>query len=155
MNSYILFVYGDFNDHHDVEYFCLEHIGGSKHIDEIKHVICSTNNIILFFDSSSAISTLNDELTELLKIDHVTFYFGFQKKDLLMLNIPEKYNEMIFKPQRRNSQNVEKNTNRKLELDTILDKIRDKGIESLTKKEKNFLDNFKIGFFLLIINVVW
>lgn len=144
MNSYILFVYGDFSDHHDVEFFCLEHIGKSQYIDEIKHVICSTNNLILFFDSNKDIPILTKELSELLKDEHVTFYFGFQKKDLLMVNIPGKYNEMIFKPKRKNTHIVEKNTNSNLDLDTILDKISIKGIDSLTKKEKNFLDNFKI-----------
>jgi hypothetical protein len=36
----------------------------------------------------------------------------------------------------------DKNSNPSMDLDDLLDKIEQMGIESLTPEEKNFLDNF-------------
>jgi len=50
MNTYILFLYGSFEDREDIEFFCSE-IFPSESIISIKYIIENNQNIIVIFDS--------------------------------------------------------------------------------------------------------
>ena len=54
-------------------------------------------------------------------------------------HLPKSYNDFIFKY--KEIKPTISNTET-LDLDDILDKIKKQGIKSLTKEEKNYLDNF-------------
>ena len=71
--------------------------------------------------------------------DNVNYYFLFEKEGLVSAHLPKSYNDFIFKYKEITPTISDVTT---FELDDILDKIKKQGIKSLTKEEKNFLDNF-------------
>jgi hypothetical protein len=141
LGGYILFIFGDFEDYDDIEFFCLNILGDSPKVKEVKYIFQNLNNLIVILESDSDKEILTTELNELLKNDHVNFYFVFELKDIFMVNIPEKIKDIVFKPVKFL---IEKNSATQiLDLDIILEKIQNFGLSSLTEDEKNFLDNFK------------
>jgi predicted metal-dependent TIM-barrel fold hydrolase len=144
MKSYILFIYGAFEDHEDLEFFCLEHF---TQVSEsgVKYVIESLGNCIIIFDSDKDKETLIEDLKKLLDLEHIRFYFIFEKENVFWAEIPEALREFIFKPQNSSHDAFKvsiRKLNKKFELDDILEKIQDQGMESLTEDEKKFLDEF-------------
>ena len=150
MKSYLLFIYGVFDDEQDIEFFCLEILGRSPFIWSVKYVIENNQNIIIMFDSNEGHGVLSEEIHTLSKNDSVKFYFLVEKTSLVSVFLPETINDFIFKPSSSDPLMIkiqyEKHTEVKrsdLELDDVLDKIDLYGIESLTPEEKKFLDNFE------------
>lgn len=143
MTSYILFVFADFEDHEDIEYFCTEHFINISEVG-VKYVIENTGNCIIIFDTEKTKSELHESITELLKLDHIRFYFLFERSSILSASLPESLKDFIFKPVEADSLKLEilRNPSTALDLDDILDKIETYGIGSLTDEEKNFLDEF-------------
>jgi hypothetical protein len=144
MKSYILFIYGAFEDHEDLEFFCMEHF---TQVSEsgVKYVIESLGNCIIIFDSEKDKETLIDDLKKLLDLEHIKFYFIFEKENVFWAEIPEALREFIFKPQNSSHDAFKvsiRKLDRKFELDDILEKIQDQGMDSLTEDEKKFLDGF-------------
>lgn len=139
MNTYIIFLFGDFDDFQDMEFFCLNILGDSKKVNEVKYIIQNLNNIIVILDSESDKNSLSEELSELLENPNVNFYFVFERKNIFMVNLPEKMNDIIFKPAK---ELIKVNKKEKFDLDDILDKIKNDGLDSLSTEEKKFLDNF-------------
>lgn len=80
-----------------------------------------------------------------MDIEHIKFYFLFEKESVYCAEIPEALRDFMFKPQ-ESSHDAFKITIRKLDkkhdLDEILEKIQDQGMDSLTEDEKKFLDEF-------------
>lgn len=144
MKSYILFIYAAFEDHEDLEFFCMEHF---TQVSEggIKYVIESLGNCIIIFDTEKDKETLISDLKKTLDIEHIKFYFIFEKDSVFWAEIPEALRQFMFKPQEV-SHDAFKITIRKLDknydLDEILEKIQDLGMGSLTEDEKKFLDEF-------------
>lgn len=149
MNSFIIFIFADFDDHEDVEFFCTEVFGSNPNLTSIKYVIeTNTNNIIIIFDSEYDYKTLANELHEHLKNENIKFYFVFEKSSLITAHLPEQLKDMMFKLNPTEDAtmmtldfNVKKD--KPMDLDELLDKIDILGIDSLTPEEKNFLDNFE------------
>jgi predicted metal-dependent TIM-barrel fold hydrolase len=144
MKSYILFIYGAFEDHEDLEFFCLEHF---TQVSEsgVKYVIESLGNCIIIFDSDKDKETLIEDLKKLLDLEHIRFYFIFEKENVFWAEIPEALREFIFKPQNHSHDAFKvsiRKLNKKFDLDDILEKIQDQGMDSLTEDEKKFLDEF-------------
>jgi hypothetical protein len=146
MKTYLLFIFGTFEDHQDIEYFCMDILGSSKIIGSLRYVIENNNNIIVIFDSDSEKKKLTKEIHELLFTDNVKFYFMFERESVVCANLPLQVKEFIFKPYTEPaSLKIEyiKKEPEYLNLDDVLDKIKKYGIESLSEEEKNFLDNFE------------
>lgn len=144
MKSYILFIYGAFEDHEDLQFFCMEHF---TQVSEsgVKYVIESLGNCIIIFDSEKDKETLIEDLKKLLDLEHIRFYFIFEKENVFWAEIPEALREFIFKPQNSSHDAFKvsiKKLDKKFVLDDILEKIQDQGIESLSEDEKKFLDGF-------------
>lgn len=147
MNSYILFIYGLFNGHDDIENFCLEVFDKKLLVGELRYVIENSQNIIIIFDSKMEVSDLSKNLKEILDIEKVKFYFMFEKNTITTAHIPQLMKDFIFKPKNNEKMlfiehTLNETNDEKFDLDSILEKIEKKGIDSLTKDEKNFLDNF-------------
>jgi hypothetical protein len=147
MGSYILFIFGAFEDHEDLEFFCLEHFTKVSE-SGIKFVIESGGNCVIIFDSEKDKKTLTKDVKDTLAIEHIKFYLMFEKDKVFFAELPESLSNFIFKPAETNK---EYETPIKIrityldtnyDLDEILDKIQVSGIESLTDGEKNFLDEF-------------
>jgi hypothetical protein len=148
MKTFILFLYTNFQDHEDVEFFCLNIIKESPLISELKYVIEDTSNsIIVIFESDSDRKDLSEELHDIMKIEDVKFYFLFERSSLYTANLPSEMKDFIFKPFGDNvslkiETIVDGETNT-LDLDRILEKIEKYGVDSLSSTEKKFLDDFK------------
>jgi hypothetical protein len=150
MNSYLLFIYGVFDDEQDIEFFCLDILGKSPFILSVRYIIENNQNIIVLFESYDDHATLSEEITILSKNDSVKFYFLIEKNSLVSVHLPEVISDFIFKPSSSDPLMVkveyEKHAGVKkvsLELDDVLDKIELYGMDSLTHDEKKFLDNFE------------
>ena len=147
MNTYVLFIFGMFDDHEDIEYFCTDVIGESKVIKSIRFIIENSENIIVIFDSEMEPTVVDRELYTMLIDEHIKFYFIFQRENMVTAHLPQQIKDLIFTPTIDNTiirVDYEKNKKREdLDLDRLLEKIEESGIESLTIEEKNFLDNFE------------
>jgi hypothetical protein len=147
MGSYILFIFGAFEDHEDLEFFCLEHFTKVSE-SGIKFVIESGGNCVIIFDSEKDKKDLIKDVKETLAIEHIKFYLMFEKDKVFFAELPESLSNFIFKPAEVSKEDdtpikikiTYLDTN--YDLDEILDKIQTSGIESLTEGEKNFLDGF-------------
>ena len=148
MKTFILFIFGMFEDHEDVEFFCTEVLGDTKSIKSLRYIIENSQNIIVIFDSDTEYFELSKDLFESLTIENVKFYFLIERDTLVTAHLPAQVKDFIFKPQTENSamflEYMKKEEDGPLmDLDEVLDKIEKWGIESLTLEEKNFLDNFE------------
>lgn len=145
MKTLILFIFGMFDDHEDIEYFCNEILGESPTINSVRYVIENSQNIIVIFDSETDYKTLSQDLYTLLMNDNVKFYFIFDRDSLVTAHLPQQVKDFIFKPSGTSTMirvDYDKNSSPSMDLDELLDKIEQMGIDSLTPEEKNFLDNF-------------
>jgi hypothetical protein len=113
-------------------------------ISSVKYVIENQENIIIIFESNKNIQSLKKEITELLNNDNITFYFLFERNDIVLSHLPEVLRDYAFKPVDENILiKIEKNVKKSdFNLDDILDKIDEYGFESLTFEEKKYLDDF-------------
>lgn len=145
MKTFILFIFGMFEDHEDIEYFCTEILADTSTINSVRYVIENSQNIVVIFDSESDYKTLSQDLYTTLTNDNVKFYFIFDRDSLVTAHLPQEVKDFIFKPSTDSSMikiEYNKNPTKKMDLDDLLDKIEQTGIDSLTPEEKNFLDNF-------------
>jgi len=153
MKTFLLFLYGTFEDHEDVEYFCLEVIGACKSVKTVRYIVENNKNIIIIFESDLQRKELSEDLHSVMTNDVVKFYFLFERDSIYSANLPVQMKDFIFKPSDEHTSlrvEYEKTTTSEnrvttsdLDLDVILEKIEQSGIESLTEDEKKFLDNFE------------
>lgn len=144
MRTYLIFLFCEFDDFDDVEFFCTDVFGQTKEISSIKYVLQNLNNLIIIFETDVEKNKLEEILTDLLNLDTIHYYFIFDKQHIFMLYLPEKMQEYIFKPNHLLSKLLdEPKQESKLDLNEILDKINKNGINSLTNEEKKYLDNFE------------
>jgi hypothetical protein len=147
MKTYILFIFGMFDDHEDIEYFCSHVISESKTIESIRFMIENSENIIVIFDSTQEPSKISEDLFPLLIDEHIKFYFIFDRENLITAHLPQQIKDLLYKQFDDNTivridhERIKKTIG--LDLDNLLEKIKDYGVESLTEEEKNFLDNFE------------
>jgi len=145
MKTFILFIFGMFDDNEDIEYFCTDVLGESPAVKKVRFIIENSQNIIVIFDSETPYKELSNELFVLLTNENIKFYFIFDRDNLVTAHLPAEVKDHIFKPITDNMViNVDYQKNKTtLDLDELLDKIDQHGVESLTSDEKNFLDNFE------------
>jgi hypothetical protein len=147
MKTYILFVFGMFDDHEDVEFFCTDVLGDTPVIKTVRFVIENSQNVIVIFDSDVDIKRLSQELFSVLTTDNIKFYFIFDRDSLVSAHLPKEVKDFIYRPVGDNSimklEYQKNNDDIIMDLDDLLDKIEQMGIDSLTPEEKNFLDNFE------------
>ena len=146
MNTFILFIFGMFEDHEDIEYFCMEVIGEMKCVKSVRYVIENSENIIVIFDSDTELQKLSKDMFDVLKNDNVRFYFIFDRNNLVSAHVPQEIKDFIYKPSNIKFMNLDyekPEVQQNYELDDLLDKIEKTGMDSLTPDEKKFLDNFE------------
>ncbi len=144
MKTYIMFIFGMFEDHEDVEFFCTEVLGENPVITSVRYVIENSQNIIVIFDSDSDYKSISQEMYTVLFNDNIKFYFIFDRESLVTAHLPQQVKDFIFKPSSENMIiRLEYDNKPAMDLDELLDKIEKMGVDSLTPEEKNFLDNFE------------
>jgi hypothetical protein len=136
-----------FDDYDDIEYFCTQILSESPLFSSVRFIIEREQNIIVIFDSEMDEKELSQELYSYLINDNIKFYFIFNKENIITAHLPKEVKEFMFNPiveknvVKLEYEKVKKPLN--IDLDQILDKIDESGLESLTPEEKNFLDNFE------------
>jgi hypothetical protein len=143
MKAYILFIFGMFEDHEDIEYFCSDILSECKSIDSIKYVMEGEQNLIVIFDSNENYENLSKDLYKFIVNDNIKFYFVFQRDSIVTAHLPHNVKDFIFKPSGDNNVLRLDYSIGPMDLDEVLEKIEKQGLESLTPDEKNFLDNFE------------
>lgn len=147
MKSYVLFILGVFDTQKEIEYFTMNVFGESPIVDNVKYVIGSTPNLVVIFDSEMERNEIIRLLPEYVINEYVKFYFLFPLDSMITVYLPEQLKDIMFKPSDQMTiVRLEKVPKEFIEpnLDEILDKIKNFGIDSLSLEEKNFLDNFDI-----------
>lgn len=146
MNSYILFIYGQFDDIEDIEYYCNEVLQANKEVKSLKFLVENNKNLIVILDSEATHDKLSKSLHEDLVDQNVKFYFMFRRDEVVSANLPHEVRDFIFSDYKAENfmvvQYSKQSRVESLDLDKVLEKIKRDGIESLTKDEKKFLDNF-------------
>lgn len=146
MNSYILFIYGMFDDTEDIEFYCNEVLLNNPAVKRLKFVVENSKNLIVIIESDQGQADLSKSLHEDLLDQNVKFYFLFRRDEVVSANLPQEVKEFIFDDSKPEHFMVIQYTKRSriesLDLDDVLEKINRDGIDSLTKEEKKFLDDF-------------
>jgi hypothetical protein len=146
VKTYTLFIYGTFENHDEVEYFCMEVMTESPAVKTLRYVIESNHNIIVIFDSDYDPKALSTELLTFMINDTIKYYLLYPLDTLITAHLPEKLKDFIFKPEEV-KMNIKVEyivpSKRSFDLDEVLEKIEKTGLDSLTDDEKNFLDNFE------------
>ena len=146
MNTFILFIFGMFEDHEDIEYFCMEVIGEMECVKSVRYVIENSENVIVIFDSECDLAKLSKDMFDVLKNDSVRFYFIFERNNLVSAHVPQEIKDFIYKPSNIKFMKLDyekPEIQQDFELDDLLEKIEKTGMDSLTSEEKKFLDNFE------------
>jgi len=152
MKTFLLFLYPNFETHEEIETFCLEIFAASLMVDKVRFVIeDSSKSIIIIFESKSGRKELSEELQNIISMEDVKFYFLFEREFIYSASIPVELKDFIFKPNPENTSiRLEYNKGKNgdnyqdtLDLDDILEKMYEHGIESLSDEEKKFLDGFQ------------
>lgn len=135
-----------FDDYEDIEYFCTEVVGEHPVINNLRFVVENSKNLILILDTEARQEELSKELYEILVNDNVKFYFVFRRDEVITAHLPEQVKDFLFSKMEDQYLRIEYSKPKKepqsLDLDDVLEKIERDGIDSLTKDEKKFLDNF-------------
>lgn len=146
MNTYLLFIYGQFDDTEDIEFYCKEVLLANKEVKSLKFILENGKNLIVIIDSESPHDKLSKSLHQDLTDQNVKFYFLFKRDEVIAANLPQEVKDFIFsdtKPEHFMVIQYSKQSRiESLDLDGVLEKIKREGIDSLTKDEKKFLDNF-------------
>ena len=141
MRTYVLFVFGDFEDHDDIVFFISEIISTIPSVSELRYVMEDGKNLIIIIDSNKPLGQIMQELYNSLSIDQVKFYFLFEKEGLVTAKLPKDLKDHVFKP--KVTRITDDELKKRYDLDELLDKIDKSGVNSLTPDEKKFLDNFE------------
>ncbi len=64
VRTYTLFIYGTFEGHDEVEFFCMEVMSSSPAVKTLRYVIENNNNIIVIFDSDVTLQKLVNRTVE-------------------------------------------------------------------------------------------
>ena len=145
MKSYVLFLYGMFDDLEDIEFYCNEVLLQNPAIKSLKFIVENNKNLIIILDSEFNEKELSKELHKDLLDQNVKFYFLFDRDQMVSAHLPQEVKNFIFEPVKDTYIQVTYNRTPKsesLDLDELLEKIKKKGVDSLTSDEKKFLDNF-------------
>jgi len=145
MKSYVLFILGVFGTQKEIEDFTTNTLAQSPIVDRVKYVIDSTPNLVVIFDSELDKTEIIRLLPEYIIDEYVKFYFLFLLDSMITVYLPEQLKDIMFKPSDQITViKFGKIPNDLMEpnLDDILDKIKEFGVDSLTVDEKTFLDNF-------------
>ena len=97
MKNYILFIFANFSDLEDLEYFCLEHFPQVS-VDGLKYVIESNGSCIIIFDSNKGKDELIESLKETLTLEQIRFYMLFERSSIIFSELPVDLSDFIFKP---------------------------------------------------------
>jgi len=146
METYILFLNAAFKNKKEFENFTLKTFVTIPGIYSIKYLFENREFIVIMFNSEESVETLLDSIRTSLSYDVSKFYFLFNKKSVLDISLPPEIIMLIENEIPQESVffiEVFHVDEINFDINEILEKIEKNGLESLSKEEKKFLDDFK------------
>jgi hypothetical protein len=141
----MLFVYGMFDDVEDIEFFCNDILLQNPAVKNLKFVVENSKNLIILIESNYTQRKLGELLHDDLLDENIKFYLLFKRDELVSANLPQEVKDFIWGKEKNDKFMMVEYTKLKesknLTLDDVLDKIGKQGLGSLTKHEKNILNN--------------
>ena len=146
-NTFILFIFGMFEDTEDIEFYCNEILLENPAVKSLRFIVENSKNLIVLIESDKTQKELSKSLHKDLLDQNVKFYFIFRRDEIVSAHIPEQVKKFIYGEVKEEEKYIMVQYSKiskvdSLDLDAVLEKIKNKGIDSLTKDEKKFLDNF-------------
>ena len=146
-NTFILFIFGMFEDTEDIEFYCNEILLENPAVKSLRFIVENSKNLIVLIESDKTQKELSKSLHKDLLDQNVKFYFIFRRDEIVSVHIPEQVKKFIYGEVKEEEKYIMVQYSKiskvdSLDLDEVLEKIKNKGIDSLTKDEKKFLDNF-------------
>ena len=138
MKTYVLIIFGNFDDHEDILFFVNEIFVAIPTISSLRYILEDGKNLTLIFDSDSSDKEIISDIFKTMSIEQIRYYFLFEKEGLMTSRIPKNMSDHLFKPIEDKIKDE-----KKYDLDELLEKIQKSGVKSLTPDEKNFLENFE------------
>ncbi len=130
METYLLFIYGTFEDLEDIDFLCTEIIAVDNNFKKVRYIVENNKNLIVIFESESDKKTISENLHILLSNETVKFYFVFNRQDVFTANLSLQMKDFIFNPITNHTTLIlefddpKETTNQsELELNVLLDKI--------------------------------
>jgi hypothetical protein len=146
METYILFLYGMFDDMEDIEFYCNEVLLQNRAVNRLKFIVENNRNLVIILQSKQGHDEFSKSLHKDLTMDNVKFYFMFRRDEMISAHLPQEVKDFIFGNVEDRYLSVQYSRPKKvvsLDVDEILEKIKKEGIDSLTVEEKKFLDDFE------------
>ena len=145
MEAYLLILYTDYTTEETALKFCTEIFPHEKLINT-KFIVESPKNVIIRFESEKNNNEISRELYKTLNIKEINVYFLIRLRDLVAVYLPIQLKTFLYDTNDNEEGNILTPKRKIIEsevfnVDDILVKIKKEGIDSLTKDEKNFLDN--------------
>ena len=146
-NTFILFIFGMFEDTEDIEFYCNEILLENPAVKSLRFIVENSKNLIVLIESDKTQKELSKSLHKDLLDQNVKFYFIFRRDEIVSAHIPKQVKKFIYGEVKEEEKYIMVQYSKiskvdSLDLDEVLEKIKNKGIDSLTKDEKKFLDNF-------------
>lgn len=147
MEKYVVFLHGNFQNKENILNLIGEKFKGCEFLKQQKFIIEKEVNLIMVFSSDIEKPNLTQKFKDLLNNTIVQFYFLFDIRsvvgatahpnliDYIFNNVYDEYYKIDYL---NNEQEINF-----LDVDSLLEKIGDKGYESLNEIEKNYLKNFE------------
>lgn len=146
METYILFLYGMFDDMEDIEFYCNEVLLQNRAVHRLKFIVENNRNLVIILQTKQGHDEFSKSLHKDLTMDNVKFYFMFRRDEMISAHLPQEVKDFIFGNVEDRYLSVQYSRPKKvvsLDVDEILEKIKKEGIDSLTVEEKKFLDDFE------------
>lgn len=145
MEAYLLVMYTEYDTEETALNFCTEIFPHEKLINT-KFIVESPKNVIIRFETEKNNKEIAKELYETLNIKEINVYFLLRLRDLVAVYLPIQLKTFLYDENDFEDGNILTPRKKLIEadvfnVDEILAKIKKEGINSLTKDEKNFLDN--------------
>ena len=136
-----------FEDTEDIEFYCNEILLENPAVKSLRFIVENSKNLIVLIESDKTQKELSKSLHKDLLDQNVKFYFIFRRDEIVSAHIPEQVKKFIYGEVKEEEKYIMVQYSKiskvdSLDLDAVLEKIKNKGIDSLTKDEKKFLDNF-------------
>ena len=146
MEVYLLIMYTEYETEEIAMNFCTEIFPHEK-LKNTKFIVESPKNIIIRFETEKDSKELSKELYETLNIKEINVYFLIRLRDLVAVYLPIQLKAFLYDEVESEGGNILTPKRKVIEreyfsVDNLLAKIKKEGINSLTKSEKKFLDNF-------------
>lgn len=154
MDTYILFLYGMYNNFEEIENLYINKIKKQEFLCNTRCFVEDKRNIVVVFESEKEYNVISDGFYKILGMDENKFYFIFNRDTAVTAHIPQEVKNILFTTEEELEKigddilrieylrpPVISNEIIPLNEDDILDKISKHGYDSLSDAEKNHLNN--------------